>query len=101
MAKCGVFYAVRTEFLNIIQMSFGFKGKKELIDDLKYSIPTLELTNKITEMASLNNFPLEVTNEIITLTEHITKQNYFEMNSKFYIQLEGLAMGAPSSAVLF
>jgi hypothetical protein len=25
MVKCGVFFAVRTEFLNIIQMSFGFK----------------------------------------------------------------------------
>jgi hypothetical protein len=26
MVKCGVFFAVRTEFLNIIQTSFGFKG---------------------------------------------------------------------------
>jgi hypothetical protein len=26
MVKCGVFFAVRTEFLNIILMSFGFKG---------------------------------------------------------------------------
>jgi hypothetical protein len=26
MVKCGVFFAVRTEFLNIIQPSFGFKG---------------------------------------------------------------------------
>jgi hypothetical protein len=26
MVKCGVFFAVRTEFLNIIYMSFGFKG---------------------------------------------------------------------------
>jgi hypothetical protein len=64
------------------------------------NIPTLDLTNIITEMASLNNFPLEVTNEIITLIELITKQNYFEMNSEFYIQSEGLAMGAPSSAIL-
>jgi hypothetical protein len=26
MVKCGVFFAVRTEFLNIILTSFGFKG---------------------------------------------------------------------------
>jgi hypothetical protein len=26
MVKCSVFFAVRTEFLNIIQTSFGFKG---------------------------------------------------------------------------
>jgi hypothetical protein len=26
MVKCCVFFAVRTELLNIIQMSFGFKG---------------------------------------------------------------------------
>jgi hypothetical protein len=26
MVKCGVLFEVRTEFLNIIQTSFGFKG---------------------------------------------------------------------------
>jgi hypothetical protein len=26
MVKCGVFFAVRTEFLNIIYTCFGFKG---------------------------------------------------------------------------
>jgi hypothetical protein len=26
MVKCGVLFEVRTEFLNIIYMSFGFKG---------------------------------------------------------------------------
>jgi hypothetical protein len=30
----------------------------------------------------------------------IIKQNYFELNSKFYQQSEGLAMGTPSSALL-
>jgi hypothetical protein len=28
MAKCGVLFEVRTEFLNTIYMSFGFKGLK-------------------------------------------------------------------------
>jgi hypothetical protein len=37
MVKCGVFFAVRTEFLNIIQTSFGFKGLKWILKkyDLK------------------------------------------------------------------
>jgi len=26
MVKCGVLFEVRTEFLNVIQTSFGFKG---------------------------------------------------------------------------
>jgi hypothetical protein len=30
MVNCGVFFAVRTEFLNIIQTSFGFKGLKNI-----------------------------------------------------------------------
>jgi hypothetical protein len=29
MVKCGVLFDVRTKFLNIIQMSFGFKGFKK------------------------------------------------------------------------
>jgi hypothetical protein len=28
MVKCGVLFEVRTEFLNIIYMNFGFKGLK-------------------------------------------------------------------------
>jgi hypothetical protein len=31
MVKCGVIFEVRTEFLNNIQTSFGFKGIKELL----------------------------------------------------------------------
>jgi hypothetical protein len=36
MVKCGVFFAVRTEFLNIIQTSFGFKGLREEIKPAEY-----------------------------------------------------------------
>jgi hypothetical protein len=89
-----------TADLNDIDINADIRLCSFDINNTYPNIPTLELTNIITEMANLNNFPLEVTNEIITLTELITKQNYFEMNSKFYIQSEGLAMGAPSSAIL-
>jgi hypothetical protein len=29
--KCGVFFAVRTEFLNSIYTRFGFKGLKDIL----------------------------------------------------------------------
>jgi hypothetical protein len=38
------------------------------------NIPTLQLSNIITEIANINNIPIELINEIITLTEHITKK---------------------------
>jgi hypothetical protein len=44
-------------------------------------IPTLELANVIKDMAN-KNIPIELKNEIILLTDLITKQNYFEINSK-------------------
>jgi hypothetical protein len=63
------------------------------------NIPTLELTSIIKDMANKNNILIELKNEMLMLTELTTKQNYFEINSKFYVQSEGLAMGAPSSAI--
>jgi hypothetical protein len=51
-------------------------------------------------MADKNKIRNKITKEIKLLTELIIKQNYFELNSKFYLQSEGLAMGAPSSALL-
>jgi hypothetical protein len=64
------------------------------------NIQTHELINIIIDMANNNNIHEELTKEIKLLTELIIKQNYFELNSKFYLQSEGLAMGAPSSALL-
>jgi hypothetical protein len=37
---------------------------------------------------------------INTLVKTIVKQNYFEYNSVIYQQMEGIAMGAPSSLIL-
>jgi hypothetical protein len=38
--------------------------------------------------------------EIIDILGIILEQNYFEFNKQFYKQNEGLAMGAPTSAIL-
>jgi hypothetical protein len=35
MVKCCVFFAVRAEFLNIIQMNLGFKGLRSIQYDFK------------------------------------------------------------------
>jgi hypothetical protein len=38
MVKCGVFFAVRTVFLNIIYTSFGFKGLAMLLGTLMWRV---------------------------------------------------------------
>jgi hypothetical protein len=52
------------------------------------------------DIARKNQIHSEVKQEIEQLAIFIVKQNYFEMDSKFYHQSEGLAKGAPSSAFL-
>jgi hypothetical protein len=47
MMKCGVFFEVRTEFLNIIYTSFVFKGLTEIINkDIKTRIMKVHFENK-------------------------------------------------------
>jgi hypothetical protein len=70
------------------------------IKNMYSNIRTLELINIIIDMANKRNIQDEFVKEIKLLTKLIIKQNYFEINSKFYLQSEGLAMGAPSSALL-
>jgi hypothetical protein len=38
--------------------------------------------------------------EITTILKSIMEQNYFHVNEQYYTQTEGLAMGAPTSAIL-
>jgi hypothetical protein len=64
------------------------------------NIPTRELNNIIINIAKRNYIHVDVINEIEQLTNLINEQNYFEMDNKFYFQSEGLALGAPSSALL-
>jgi hypothetical protein len=51
-------------------------------------------------IAKKNHIHNDVIQEIEILTNLITEQNYFEIDSKFYHQSEGLAVGVPSSALL-
>jgi hypothetical protein len=64
------------------------------------NIPTQEVINIIIDIANENEIPGDITTEIESLMKLIIKQKYFEHNSIYYQQSEGLAMGAPSSALL-
>jgi len=46
------------------------------------------------------NLDDKITEELISMTRTIVKQNYFQFQNKFYIQNVGLAMGSPTSPVL-
>jgi hypothetical protein len=111
-----------TKFLNnmiALPYTFNIRNSVELVADLNkinintvmricsfdiknmYSnIPTCELITIITNIANSNGIHDDIIKEIMLLTELIIKQNYFELNSNFYLQLQGLAMGALSSALL-
>jgi hypothetical protein len=54
MVKCGVLFEVRTEFLNIIQINFGFKGLSESSLD-HY------LTLQLSQLKPSDQFPFRIT----------------------------------------
>jgi len=70
------------------------------IANMYSNVPTDELTSIIKFISSQQNIDDKPTEELISVTHTIMKQNYFEFHNKFYIQNAGLAMGAPSSSVL-
>jgi hypothetical protein len=65
------------------------------------NIPRKEIIN-ITNNILENNIEIEVSTwkEIIHIMRTIIKQNYFQFDQQYYEQTEGLAMGAPISAIL-
>jgi hypothetical protein len=70
------------------------------IKNMYSNIPTQDINKVIIDIAKKNHLHNDVIQETEQLTNLITEQNYFEMDSKFYHQSEGLAMGASSSALL-
>jgi len=70
------------------------------IANMYSNVPTDELTSIIKFISSQQNIDDKLTEEPISMTQTIMKENYFEFHNKFYIQNAGLAMGAPTSSVL-
>jgi hypothetical protein len=64
------------------------------------NIRTDELVKTINELCIEQTLDEETTNELIKITHTIIEQNYFEFQNRCYIQNKGLAMGAPTSAIL-
>jgi ribosomal protein S25 len=70
------------------------------ITNMYTNIPQTELIQVINNALQNNSVHKEQKQEIITLTNTILNQNYFQHNDQQYKQTEGLAMGAPASAML-
>jgi hypothetical protein len=79
--------------------TFNIHNSTKLITDLN-QISITTLINIILYIGHQNGIHGEIIQEMELITKLIIKQNYVELNSKFYQQSEGLAMGAPSSALL-
>jgi hypothetical protein len=58
---------------------------------------TITITKNILQNHDIN---IDTQKEIMQLMNTILEQNYFQHNQKYYKQTDGLAMGAPASAIL-
>jgi hypothetical protein len=65
------------------------------------NIPTSELKYIIKNIVDQNHNMSNIENdELLNLLNFILEQNYFQFKNQFYKQNDGLAMGAPTSAIL-
>jgi hypothetical protein len=70
------------------------------ITNMYINIPQDELIKIINNALEYNNFPRNKKQELITLVNTILNQNYIQHMDQQYKQNKGLAMGAPTSAIL-
>jgi hypothetical protein len=63
-------------------------------------IPTSELIPIIGNMSLNNQLDANTTHDLIRITSTIIEQNHFTFLYNNFSQITGLAMGAPSSAIL-
>jgi len=96
--------------MNSIQLMEGFlyipfdkdlKFVSSAIENMYSNIPITELTEIIDVMCKQNGLNTEIRNEIIKIYNILTKPNYFQCEDLQYIQEDGLAMGAPTSYIIF
>jgi hypothetical protein len=71
------------------------------IQNIHTNIPVSDLLNTIRDIITRNNITTKgECTEILNLLELIIDHNYIQHNDQYYKQTEGLAMGAPTSAIL-
>ena len=99
--------------------AFNVKNTTQLINDLKdisynhnlrlasfdiknmyTNISTSKLTSIIEKDCQDNHIDYKIKLDIIKLSNTVNNQNCFQFHGDTYIQMEGLAMGAPTSSVL-
>jgi hypothetical protein len=71
-----------------------------VISNMYSNIPTNDLRVTLQKLCKVYNLNNRTTRDIIRATQTLTGQNYFRFRDKFYVQNEGLAMGAPTSSIL-
>jgi Tfp pilus assembly pilus retraction ATPase PilT len=70
-------------------------------ENMYTNIPRIEATDIITNTLKINSGINENSQkEIMHILKTIMEQNYFQFEQKYYKQTDGLAMGAPTSAVI-
>jgi hypothetical protein len=71
------------------------------IENIYTNIPRKDIINIINNILENNTIiHANFLNEIIHVLKVIMKQNYFQFDQQYYEQIEGLAMGAPTSEIL-
>jgi hypothetical protein len=70
------------------------------IENMYPNIPTDELISIVQNMSTHNQIDTNTIQNLLSITSTILEQNYFTFNNTCYSQTSGLAMGAPSSAIL-
>jgi hypothetical protein len=89
-----------TEDLSDIPYRQGLRLVSFDIENMYMNIPSKEITHIIEKMAKANQLDNMTTKELTAITRTVIEQNYFTFQNKYYYQNNGLAMGAPSSAIL-
>jgi hypothetical protein len=64
------------------------------------NISIRELTDIIRNILHNNSTPEKQKQELVTLINTIINHNYLQFNNEYYKQKDGLAVGAPTSAIL-
>jgi len=70
------------------------------ISNMYTNIPTTKIPSIITEICNNLSILKSVGIELIKLIKTVLRQNYFSFQNNIYKQTTGLAMGAPTSAIL-
>jgi hypothetical protein len=70
------------------------------IENMYTNIPTKDVRNTVNELLNRNNVKETENEEILDLLNVILEQNYIQINKIYYLQNEGLGMGALTSAML-